>query len=178
MGECTEMWDVYTRDRVRTGKLHARKDKMPEGEYHLVVSVCIFNSKNQMLLQHRQTYKKGWPNMWDISAAGSALAGENSQEAAERETLEEIGVKLDLSQIRPHFTVNMKSGFNDFYLIEKELDVDQLQLQEEEVQGVKWADLEEILAMQKSGEMVPYWFIDKLFEIRSFYGAHGNEARK
>lgn len=36
---------------------------MKDGEYHLAVHVCIFNSENQLLIQQRQPYKGGWPNM-------------------------------------------------------------------------------------------------------------------
>ena len=46
----------------------------------------------------------------DISAAGSALAGEPSYQAAEREVLEEIGAKLELKNIRPYFTINFEEG--------------------------------------------------------------------
>ena len=48
-----ELWDVYTKDRVKTGKTHRRGDKMEKGEYHLVVHVCIFNSKNQLLIDRK-----------------------------------------------------------------------------------------------------------------------------
>ena len=42
--------------------------------------------------------------MWDISVGGSAIQGDSSQTAAEREVLEELGIKLDLQGVRPHFT--------------------------------------------------------------------------
>ena len=43
----TELWDVYTKDRVKTGTLHRRGEKMQDGEYHMVVHICIFNSRNK-----------------------------------------------------------------------------------------------------------------------------------
>lgn len=168
-----ELWDVYDENRMPAGRLHRRGDAMPEGEYHIVIHVCIFNSRNQLLIQQRQPFKSGWPDMWDLTAGGSALSGEDSRKAAERETLEEIGLKIDLSGIRPFFTVNFPEGFDDYYIIEQEVDISELSLQEEEVQDVKWADKEEVLRMESEGTMIPYWFLDKLFEIRKFYdGAH------
>lgn len=172
-----EFWDIYTKDREKTGKLHRRGDDMKEGEYHIVVHVCIFNSKNQLLIQRRQPFKRGWPNMWDLTAGGSALRGESSRQAAERELFEEIGLKLDLSDARADFTVNFDEGFDDYYLLEREVELSQLCLQEEEVQGVRWVDREEVLAMQEQGMMIPYWFLDKLFEVRNMCGAHGNSKR-
>ena len=168
-----ELWDLYTKDREKTGKLHRRGDEMKDGEYHLVIHVCIFNSKNQLLIQQRQPFKEGWPNMWDVTVGGSALQGENSFRAAERELFEEIGLKLDLSDTRPNFTINFPQGFDDYYILEHEVDLTALRLQEEEVQAVRWVSKEEVLRMQEEGAMIPYWFLDKLFEIRGTFGAHG-----
>ena len=164
-----EMWDIYDINRVKTGRLHKRGDKMKQGDYHLVVHVCIFNSKNEMLLQKRQVFKKGWPNLWDISVGGSAVAGDDSRMAATREVFEELGLEMDFSDKRPHFTMNFTEGFDDFYLIDMDVDITKLKLQKEEVSEVKWASLEEIKAMTEDGTMAPYWFIDKLFEIRKGY---------
>ncbi len=171
--EENELWDLYSRDREKTGKIHRRGDSLKEGEYHLVVHICIFNSKNELLIQQRQPFKEGWPNMWDVTAAGSALQGETSQQAAEREVAEEIGLKIDLSNNRPNFTINFARGFDDYYLLEQEVDLASLHLQEEEVQAVRWVSKDEVLAMQAQGTMIPYWFLDKLFEIRNMQGAHG-----
>lgn len=173
-----ELWDLYTKDREKTGRLHRRGDQMKDGEYHLAVHVCIFNSKNELLIQQRQPFKDGWPNMWDLIAAGSALQGENSCQAAEREVAEEIGLTIDLSDKRADFTINFANGFDDYYLLEQEVDLAKLQLQEEEVQAVKWCDKAEVLAMQEQGTMVPYWFLDKLFEIRGMQDAHGSGKNK
>lgn len=111
--------------------------------------------------------------MWDLSVAGAAQAGETSSMAAEREVFEEIGLKIDLSNTRPNFTINFPRGFDDFYLIEKDIDINSLKLQQEEVQRVKWAHKEEVLKMQEDGTMIPYWLIDKLFEARKFNDVHG-----
>ncbi len=172
----TELWDVYTRDREKTGALHRRGEKMQDGEYHMVVHICIFNNRNQLLIQQRQPFKKGWSNMWDITVGGSALKGESSAQAAEREVLEEIGLKLDLSGVRPDFTINFEDGFDDYYLLEREVDIEELRLQEEEVQAVRWASKEEVIQMQEQGIMIPYWFLDRLFEVRG-YDAHGNQGQ-
>ena len=151
-----EYWDVYTEDRIRTGRLHRRGDRMKEGDYHLVVHVCIFNSKNQLLIQQRQPFKKGWPNMWDLSVGGSAVAGDSSSRAAEREVMEELGLELDLSHCRPVFTMNFSDGFDDYYIVKKDVDLSVLRLQEEEVQRVRWVGKEEAMEMQRSGIFIPY----------------------
>lgn len=167
-----EWWDVYTKDRQLTGRRHLRGKPMKTGEYHVVVHVCLFNSKNEMLIQQRQPFKKGWSNMWDVSVGGSALAGESSSRAAERETLEELGIGLDLSDQRPCFTVNFPEGFDDYYLVKTDVEISGLKLQEEEVRQVRWANKEEALRMQEEGTLVPYWFLEKLFEAGAYRDAH------
>lgn len=173
-----EFWDIYTKDREKTGELHQRGIEMKPGEYHLAVHVCILNSKNQLLIQQRQPFKKGWSNMWDLSVGGSAVAGDISAMAAEREIFEELGLKVDLSNTRPFFTMNFSDGFDDYYIIRMDVELSELTLQEEEVQKVRWADKEEVLKMQEQGIMIPYWFLDRIFEMRDGFDAHGNNRKE
>lgn len=169
-----ELWDVYDKDRVKTGKVHRRGEKLPEGQYHLVVHVCILNSRNQMLIQQRQPFKDNWSNMWDLTVGGSAVAGDSSSQAAEREVYEELGLKIDLSGVRPDFSVTFPEGFDDYYLVRKDVELSELVLQETEVQRVKWADKEEVLKMQAEGTFIPYWFLDRLFDIEQWKRQYRN----
>ncbi len=166
-----ELWDIYDKNRILTGRTIERGNKLKQDDFHLVVHVCIFNSKNEMLIQQRQPWKEGWPNMWDITVGGSALAGESSIEAAERETSEEIGYKINLSNERPFFTINFETGFDDYYLVEKEIDIESLILQYEEVKAVKWASREEVLQLIKEGKFINYWFANNLFDMRKERGS-------
>lgn len=169
-----ELWDVCNRDRTKLNKTMVRGDKFENGSYHLVVHACIFNSKGEMLIQQRQPFKSGWPNMWDITVGGSAIAGDTSQTAIEREVFEEIGLKIDMQNIRPHLTVNFDRGFDDIYLIEKEVDINELKLQYEEVQQVKWATIDEIYQKLDEGIFIPYYksLIKLLFDMRKQYGCY------
>lgn len=169
-----ELWDVYNRDKTKSGKTMARGEKIEKGDYRLVVHACIFNSKGEMLIQQRQPFKSGWSNMWDITVGGSAIAGETSQTAIEREIFEELGLKINLQNVQPHLTINFDSGFDDVYLIEKDLYVDDLVLQYEEVQQVKWATLDEILQKLDDGIFIPYYksLIQLFFDMRNNYGCH------
>lgn len=169
-----EIWDLYDKDRIKTGETMVRGSKFKENTYHLVVHVCIFNLKGKMLIQQRQPFKDGWPNMWDITVGGSAVSGDTSQLAAEREVYEEIGYKLSLDGIRPSLTINFDKGFDDIYLIQKDVDISKLKLQYEEVQSVKWASKEEILSMIDEEIFIPYHksLIDLLFFMRTSKNSH------
>ena len=169
-----ELWDVYNRDKTKSNKTMIKGEKFEEGAYHLVVHAFIFNSKDEMLIQQRQPFKSGWSNMWDITVGGSAVWGETSQAAIERELLEEIGLKINLQNVQPHLTINFDVGFDDIYLIEKEINIKDLVLQYEEVQRVKWATLEEIYRKIDEGVFIPYYksLIQLLFDMRKQYGCH------
>lgn len=168
-----EIWDLYTEDRQPTGRTMIRGSEHPEGFYRIVVHVCIFNNRGQMLIQQRQPFKDGWPNMWDVSVGGSAVAGETSREAAEREVLEELGLNISLEGIRPAITISFKEGFDDNYVVVKDVNDEEIKLQEEEVQGYKWADEAEILRMIEDGIFIPYHRgkIELLFFLRNHMGS-------
>lgn len=170
-----EYFDLYDQDRIPLGKQIQRGNKIPEGEYHIAVHVCVFNSENQMLIQQRQPFKEGWSNMWDVSVGGSAVAGENSQAAAQRELEEEIGLKFSFENIRPMLTVHFDHGFDDIYTIKYDVSVSELKLQYEEVQAVKWATEEEILSMIADGSFIPYHeqLISLLFFMSDHRGTRG-----
>ena len=54
-----ELWDIYDENRTRTSKTMVRGEPIKDGDYHLVVHVCIFNSKGQMLIQKKTTVQVG-----------------------------------------------------------------------------------------------------------------------
>lgn len=169
-----EVWDLYDRDRIPTGETHPRGTPLPEGRYHMVVHVVIFNSRGEMLIQQRQPFKEGWPNLWDVTVGGSAVAGDSSRTAAEREVLEEIGLRIDLSREQPKLTIPFDAGFDDIYTLVMDVDLSALRLQESEVQAVKWAEEAEILDMLADGRFIPYHraYIGLLFALRNARGAH------
>ena len=169
-----ELWDLYDRDRQLLGRTMARGEKQPEGTCHLVVHICLFNSRGEMLIQQRQSFKSGWSNFWDLTVGGSAVAGESSRTAAEREVREELGLSLSLKGVRPALTVHFEPGFDDVYVLEREVDPAGLTLQSEEVQAVRWASLPEIMEMVRAGAFIPYHesLLELLFFLRNHGGVH------
>lgn len=169
-----EYFDLYTADREKTEKTMARGEPTPEGFYRLVVHVCIFDPQGRMLIQQRQPFKRGWSNLWDITVGGCAVSGDTSRSAAERETREELGLSISLSGIRPTLTIHWENGFDDYYVLTRDVDLESLCLQYEEVQAVRWAGREEILQMIDEGEFIPYEksLIELLFFRRNHRSSH------
>ena len=70
-----ELWDEYRADRTKTGRALIRGQAVPAGSYRLVVHACLFNGRGELLIQQRQTFKEGWPGLWDLTAGGAPCLG-------------------------------------------------------------------------------------------------------
>jgi len=160
-----EIWDVYNKYREKTGRTHERGITMEEGDYHLVVHVWIINDKGQFLIQKRQPWKTGYPNMWDCAAAGSAIQGDSSKEAAIRETKEELGIDLDINKAEILFTIKFSCGFDDIWFVRQNVDINDLKLQYEEVADAKWVSENDIKQMIQQGEFIEYHYLDSLLQM-------------
>jgi len=175
-----EVWDLYDKNRQKTGLTMKKSESFPKGEYYsLRVNLCLFNKNGEMLIQQRHASKKHWPNLWDLTLSGGSVAGENSLDAITREVYEELGLNLDFSKERPFFTINNGSSFNDYYLIEKDVNLKKIKFQDGEVQAVKWASKEEILKMIENKEFLLYYpsFIETIFEMSKNRGVLKPEGR-
>lgn len=167
-----ELVDLYDENRIPLGRTGERSAPRKPGEYRMVVHICVFDSRGRLLIQQRTPEKFIWPNLWDVSVGGGVDAGEDSRQGAEREFREELGFPLDLGGLRPSVTVNFGGGFDDFYILTKDLDLETLALQREEVRAVRWAAPEEVLDMVDRGTFIPYpkSFLQFLFDMREQFG--------
>ena len=167
-----ELVDLYDENRIPLGKTAGRYGKRSSGELRAIVHVCIFDTQGRMLIQQRALEKRICPGKWDVSAAGGVNAGETVRQSAEREVQEELGYHLDLTGIRPSITVNFHGGFDDFFVVQQDVDLSALKLQREEVQAVRWATQEEVLGMIRDRTFISYpeSFLEFLFDMRNQFG--------
>lgn len=153
-----EYFDIRNADGTITGVIKERSLVHQDGDLHGTVHIFIVRPQGDsydLLLQKRSKDKDAWPGCYDISSAGHLSAGQDYMEAALRELEEELGIKADESDL--HF-IGYHEGFSDeifygkpfrnhelsaVYLYTKEVDADQLILQEEEVESVRWFPLKE-----------------------------------
>lgn len=161
-----EILDLYDENRIKTGKTYIRGEQMPDDTYRLIVHLLIFDDCGNLLIQKRQK-SKSMANLWDITCGGAASAGETSKEAIARELKEELGISLDFTNIRPILTANFKHGFDDFYLVRKNINLDEVSLQEEEVAACKLASFDEVMDLMERERFVRYKknFIRLLFDL-------------
>ena len=159
-----ELWDVLDEHRRPTGRTHPRGVPLPQGDYHLVVLVLLQNGKGEFLVTRRAP-NKGYPNMWEFTG-GSALAGDDSLQAALREMREETGITLDPACGRVVASEQWSDSFCDIWLFRENFDVSSVILQEGETTAAKCASREEIVRMDREGEFIPFTpALKKLFEF-------------
>ena len=161
-----EILDIYDKDRRRTGKTYPRNEEIPQGGLRLIIHILIFNDKGELLIQQRADHKK-MGGLWDISCGGACQAGEDSFEGARRELNEELGIDFDFTSIRPILTANFAQGFDDFYMLRKNIEINELKLQKEEVKAARWASRKEVFDLFSKSKFVKYKksFLDLLFDL-------------
>ena len=149
-----ELWDIYDKNRNRTGKTHERGKPLADGDYHLAVRVWIMNSKGETLISKRHQ-SKPHPNLWECTG-GAVVAGENSLQGALREVKEELGIdllesngKLIKSECR-----DIYNDFMDVWLFKHDVDIKDVILQQEEVSDAKWVNRLELEHLFECGKLV------------------------
>ena len=170
MNSKVEMWDIYDKDKKRTGRLMKRNDWcLKDGEYHLTVLGVVKRPDGKFLITKRAMDKAWAPGWWEISG-GAAMAGEDSLDAVKREILEETG--LDVNNAAGGFLFsyhreNPGEGDNyfvDVYRFVLDIDENDLKLQTEETDGYMFATKEEIENFAKEGIFLHYDSIKRVFE--------------
>lgn len=162
-----ERVDLYDSNRNFLKKSKLRKEKALPGEYVLVAHTIIVNQKGQILIQKRVSSKALWPSLWDLSCSGGIVAGETSSSGMERELFEELGVRVDLSTVRPILTASYPQGFSDYYVIELDRDLSDFKIASKEIQAIKWVYPTQLLDLLDRGDFVPYdpTFLSALFSL-------------
>lgn len=157
-----EYWDIYDADKKPTGRTMKRNDWcLKDGEYHLTVLGIIARPDDKFLITKRVMTKAWAPGWWEVSG-GAAMAGETSEEAVKREIREETGLDVtgwDGGYLFTYHRDNPGEGDNyfvDVYRFCADFSEEDLQLQEAETDGYRFATAEEIKALAEEGIFLHY----------------------
>ena len=166
-----EYFDILDENGNKTGETKLRKEVHRNGDWHKAVDIFIINDNNEILLQKRSAVKEAYPNMWTTSASGHLSAGDDSINAAIREIKEELGLTVTKEELRYLFTVKENKVWNDIidneivdvFLVNKNINIDDLKLQEEEVAEVKFFTYKEFehMVVTDDKNLVPRKEIDQ-----------------
>lgn len=152
--EIIDIVDAYghpTGETVERSKAHA------EGIRHRTAHIWMIRRNGdqaEVLLQKRSLKKDSFPGRYDTSSAGHIQAGDEPLASALRELQEELGIAAKEEELRfvNTFRIQYETKFygkmfrdNEIafvFVYEKPVDISKLELQEEELDEVKWFDLE------------------------------------
>lgn len=98
--EAEEYIDILNSDGTSTGKTCLKSEIHTKGYFHNTAHVWYYNANSEILLAQRSASKTIYPLLWDISVAGHVDSGETIEEAAIRETQEEIGFRISLNDLK------------------------------------------------------------------------------
>ena len=151
-----ELWDIYDINKKKTGKTAERNVyQLQKGEYHIVVTGIIMNSKNEILISKRAEHKK-FGLMWECNG-GSILAGETSLEGIIRELKEELGIEFSkkeaifLKEIRRD---KIPPNFKDLWLFRRNVDLKDITFPDGEATEAKWVTINEFTKMFENKQIV------------------------
>ena len=142
-----ELWDAYDPQMKKIeGMSLVRGEPIPEGMFHLVCDVLVQHTDGSILLMQRDP-RKHFGGMWEATAGGSALAGENPPEAALRELQEETGIRAkQLTEVGRETSAD--THYVEF-LCTTDCDKAAVSLQEGETVAFRWVTKKELLSMKK-----------------------------
>lgn len=145
-----EYLDLYDENQNLIGeKVLRTKGMKPEfGKYIYIVIVFIKNDENKFLIQ-KTSKQKG--SVW-ATTGGLVSSGYTPDETVVKEIEEELGLVVDFKELKHIETIKREQAFQDTYYLEKNINIEDLKIQEEEVEYVKWLSINEINELIKKGE--------------------------
>ena len=179
-----EYFDIVDETGTPTGGIVSREDAHRDGILHRTAHVWIVREREgrtEVLLQKRSDDKDSFPGMYDTSSAGHIPAGDEPLDSAIRELREELGVTAsgDDLEYAGSFRIQYEEWFHDRLFRDNEVTwvyvyakpVGSFTLQESEVSGVCWFDLDEVWGEIGSGDRRRLCVPEKGLEVlRKFLG--------
>lgn len=165
-----ELVDIYNERHENLNYTKGRRE-LVTGEYRLSCFIWVINKDEKILLQQRPANTKKMPNMWGTTAGG-VLAGETSLEGALRELKEELGIDATKEELE---FIGSNKRINDYvevWLCKKNININELKLDQTEVQDAKWFSIEEFEKMLNDGTGINSGY--NIFKIYydQFYNKH------
>ena len=157
----SEVWDVYTIDRKKTGKtcIRGEQKNLADDEFHLWVMVWIKNPvTGKYLVSQRTADKDTDPLKWE-TVAGHSILGDTSVDAALREVYEEVGITLKVedakilaTKVALTYDGVRHNWIRDSFYFETTEEPDLEKATTKEVIQTKWLTFPEIRGMYERGD--------------------------
>lgn len=146
-----ELWDILDKDGNPKGYTHERGKPVADGDYHLVVGIMVTTPDKKVLLTLRHP-DKPHGGTWEITG-GSAVAGEDSLTAAQRELREETGISVpgeSFAFCRKYLGTH---ALYHLYHVEADVSEADISLQEGETVDARLVTAEEFIKLTAEGKI-------------------------
>ncbi|RWR02128.1 isopentenyl-diphosphate delta-isomerase [[Pantoea] beijingensis] len=146
-----------------------------KGLLHRAITVYVFNSQQQLLLQQRASGKYHCGGLWSNTCCGHPYPQESTQHAAERRLYEEMGLRLTLTPVfELRYNLPMSNGLTEheyghvFFAISDRLP----QMNPVEAEDWRYSSLADIqLEIQQAPERFTPWFLHTFTRIPQYFEA-------
>lgn len=146
-----------------TNNIFSKEETHSKGICHGISTVALINKKGQLLIQKRSLNKKGEPGKWDLSSAGHIESLETAIDTAIRETYEEISLEITKEELQLLDTFLFKKVYDNgeiishltyLFLLEKDIDINNIKFAEEEISEIRYVNKEEYLQLLNNNQLV------------------------
>ena len=137
-----ELLQVFDDDKNMLNEYveRSKKKELPDGKNFMIVLLFIQNNEGKFLIQ-KVTEEKG-----DIYATtgGHVSFSYNGLKTTIKECDEELGLKITEDELTLVLVEKVNCCFVENYYLKKEININDLKLQVEEVESVEWLSIDEI----------------------------------
>lgn len=150
-----EILEIYDGERKKTGKIIIRhKEPIQKGEYIIGVHAIIINSKKQILISRRAEHVYPYPLLWEC-IGGAVSIGETEEQGVIREAEEELGIHFQPQEAILYTIKKTEHVFENFYVFQKDVDINELTFPDGEVIEAKWVSIDEFIQMYEAKQIIP-----------------------
>ncbi|MDU3009440.1 MAG: NUDIX domain-containing protein [Peptoniphilus harei] len=159
-----EYWDVYDKKGKWKRRVIKKGERLKNDEYHIIVEGWILRDDGNFIIQRRALDKKSFAGMWYCSAGGSVISRETPKEGMVREFKEELGIDISEDELSLKRIITERNTIFYIYLVRKNISLDEITLQEEEVMDVDLADPSKIKKMVEDKTFIGLDYYEKFFK--------------
>lgn len=168
-----EYFELLCADGNKLGKIKERNQVHKDGDLHGGSHVWVVRKQNdlhdtkntsyEVLLQKRRKDKDSFPGCYDVSCAGHMTEGETFLSTALRELKEELNIAAEEENLTFLFSQAVEGKYefhgqpfwnrevNFVYLLSPDVSLDMLAYQKEEIESLKWKELDELVREIRDG---------------------------
>lgn len=147
-----EYLDLYDVNKDLTGEKIVRgkgKPQVPENNYINIVIIFMQNSEGKFLFQITSREKGN-----EIATTGGHVkSGQTSYEAILAEVDEELGLDISKEDVKMIDSYIFGVAFMDVYYLNKDINISDLKLQDDEVESVEWFTIDRIKELINEGKV-------------------------